>query len=153
VCVDRGEPRGRQWLTGASGHGYARELPDARRGTPAGQRTGHVGAKDQGELDVRSQGMQFAQRSDRVRRAAAFDLERADAQPRLVRDGQLAHAQPLRRPGVFAGGLVRRRVRRYQRDAVERQLRQRRAREREVPEVRRVEGPAEDAQALGQRRG
>jgi hypothetical protein len=81
-----------------------------------------------------------------IGRAVALQLERADGDTGDAVEQQPAHLDAPRRAGVLRDRLVRRRAGRHQDDVLEPQLAARMARDREVPEMRRVERAAEDAE-------
>jgi hypothetical protein len=95
--------------------------------------------------------MQCAQRIGRVGRAPPLDLEVGHREALVARDRQPAELQPDVGPGVVGDLLVRRRGDRDQQDRVEVELVVGLLRDEQMREVRRVERPAEDADAAVRR--
>ena len=129
------------------GHAEQREVEHGLRLAPRGQRVGHVTADDERQLVSRCIRMQRPQGIDRERRPAAPDVDERDAEPRIGGRDRLAHGHAVRDAGFDLHRLVRRHVRRHEQHAVEPELDQRLLRTHEMPEVRRIEGPAEEADA------
>jgi hypothetical protein len=86
-------------------------------------------------------------RIHRIGRSLAADLEIGDLEAPVVLDCPPAELEPVRRSGVVVERLVWRLTRRDQQHPVERQLQIRLLAADQVADVRRVEGPAEDADA------
>src|SRR5437763_10783204 len=82
---------------------------------------------------------------DRVRGAAALDLQRAAAKCGIVGDRSLHHRQAVRAGCEPALGLVRRLIRGEEIDALERERLAHLFGAAQVAEMDRVEGPAEDS--------
>jgi hypothetical protein len=93
--------------------------------------------------------MQCPEGIGRVGRSTADHLDVGHVEPIVVLHGQPAEVQPGRGAGIARRLLVRRRRDRDQQDAVQAELVERLLRGQEVGEVRRVERPAEDADAAG----
>jgi hypothetical protein len=92
-------------------------------------------------------GMQCAKRIGRVGRSPAPDLEIGHGEALVARDRQPAELQPDLGPRVVGDLLVGRRGDRDQQDLVEPELVVGLLRGQQMREMRRVEGPAEDADA------
>ena len=127
-----------------------RELGELEHGgglAPARQPGRLVGAGDEGQVVLGSSVMERSQRIDRVGPSLPLDLVRRHLDPRRVADRQPAQLEPELGPRVGLQRLVRRRVDRQQQHAVELERDQRLLGAHHVPDVGRVERPAEEADA------
>jgi hypothetical protein len=106
----------------------------------------HVAAHDPGELVFRVLRMQHSEGIDGEGRAGALHLQEGEPQPRVAFDRRPAHGEAVLHPGIRLDLLVRRAVHRHQHHRVEPELVDRLLCAHEVPDVRRVERPAEDAE-------
>ena len=111
---------------------------------PARQRARRVGPHDERQLDVGMLVMDGLQGIHRVGHAATLDLPARGRDAGALGDGQATHREPLIGAGVVAiDALVRRRERGHQRYLLQAELGARVPRQREMPDMRRVEGPAQ----------
>jgi hypothetical protein len=89
--------------------------------------------------------VQCRKRIDRVRRAVSQDLQVGDLKALVTRDGLATQLKPVSGAWIVLELLVRRLAGRHQDHAVEAELKVCLLRADQVAYVRRVEGPAEDA--------
>lgn len=134
-------------VAGARDDGQAGGGEDALGLVPGGQAGELVGAEDEPDVRVGVGGGEGLQRVGGVAGPGAVELQARDGEAGAALDGPLEPGQPPLGGAVGALGLVGRKARRDEEQAVEAQLPQRLAREDQVAEVRRVEGAAEDSEA------
>jgi hypothetical protein len=131
----------------AGGDAERAELEDGLRLPPLRQGRGHVASDDEGQLVLRARFMEPVEGIDRVRAPRDVGLRAGDRQALVRGHGRLAHRHAVVDARVADGLLVRRRVHGNQQHAVEAELRPRLLRADHVGDVRRVERPAEQADA------
>ena len=114
---------------------------------------GHVASDDEGQVVSWGAVMDRAQRIDRVRLARAVKLQVRDREALVARRRQPAHLESVLAARIVERLLVRGHADRHEHDPVEPELHVRLLRADKMPEMRRVEGPAEDADPRHAARG
>ena len=120
------------------------EIVDAVPGVEA---RGRIGADDQEQLTTGRR--QLLDGVDRVRRALAFDLDRAHLEPVDAFDRGAHHLQPRDRGRHHRAALLPRVPRDGQDRPIECELLTRFERGHEMADMHRIEGASEDPEALG----
>jgi hypothetical protein len=93
--------------------------------------------------------MQAPQGIDRPRRAGTIRVDAGDCKPVVAGDRRLAQRHAVLDPRISLDRLVRRLAYGHEQHALEVELHERLLRADQMADVRRVEGPAQDADAQG----
>jgi hypothetical protein len=130
---------------GPGGDRHGGQLDHPLGALPAFEPGGDVGAHHEGQHAAGKLIRKQFKRTVGERRAVPADLDVGNAKAGNAGDRGSRHLEPDRRTRLRIDPLVRRRPGRHQDQLVEPERRDRFLREQEMAEMRRVEGPAEDA--------
>src|SRR6185503_4970004 len=133
---------------GPRGDEDRRQLADPIWRSPAREISERIAPEDQEELALRAQRLE---RIHRVRDTVTIELDARERKPRLAGDRGLQHRDAVRHARKWIAFLERRSSSRNEQHAVQRDRFERRERDCEVPDVHRIEGAAENADARLQR--
>ena len=132
-------------LPGAMGDDHRAQARDVLRPLPSRQRDRRIGSHDEEELRILMASRQFFERVGRVGDARSLDLAQVKLEVRLVRDGELDHANAISRGSELLVLLEVGITRGNEEHAIEPELIGHATRDDKMPVVHGIEGPAHDA--------